>query len=177
MIHIEHLPCEFLVFPVIRGVFTWEHFDDAELLFEISNHQKIVRGGYRENILMSNEELSKYGKFVNPRKCTKEKLVSALHKMDTDSIDGCCLIQYDNILELVPSSNCLNACIQFKHWLLELCESCNCIEDVEHNIKYLHNDDIEMHYFCSKHFLYVISSLKPMENETIFQCLKRTLDD
>ena len=50
-------------------------------------------------------------------------------------------------------------------------------KDVEHNIKYLHNDDIEMHYFCSKHFLYVISSLKPMENETIFQCLKRTLDD
>lgn len=173
--NIEHLPSDISVFPVLRGIFIWEQTDDVTLLFEISNHKKILRGGYRENVLINNEELSKYGKFVNPRKCTKEKLISALDKMDTDSFDGCCLIQYDNTLELVPSYNCWYAFLQFKQWLLELCRISNCIEDVEYNIKELHKNDLEMHYFCSKHFLYVISSLRPMENETILQCLKRTL--
>jgi hypothetical protein len=173
MLRLEHIPSEFVVFPVLRGIFIWEQVDGATLLFEISNYQKILRGGYRDKILMSNVELSKYGKFVNPRKCTKEKLVSALNKMDTDSFDGCCIIQYDNTLEFVLSDNCVNACIQFNHWLIELCQFCECIEDVEHNIKDLHKDDLEMHYFCSKHFFYIISSLRPMENETILQCLER----
>ncbi len=174
---IEHIPSDISVFPVLRGIFIWEQIDDVNLMFEISNHKKILRGGYRENVLMNNEELSKYGKFVNPRKCTKEKLISALNKMDTDSFDGCCLIQYDNILEVVPSYNCWCAFLQFKQWLLELCQMSDCIEDVEYNIQYLHKNDTEMCYFCCKHYLYIITTLVQLEDETILQCLQRKLKE
>lgn len=173
--NLDHIPSDVFVFPVIRGIFIWEQLDDANILFEMSNHQKFLRGGYRGNVLMNNEELSKYGNFVTPRHFTKEKVLNALNKMDTDSFDGCCLIQYDNTLEIVPSYNCVRAFIQFKQWLLELCQICECIEDVEFNIQDLHKNDIEMCYFCCKHFLYVMYTLIPLENESILQCLKRTL--
>jgi len=166
------------VFPVIRGFFVWEYLDNGiSLLFEVSNHKKHLRAGYRGHTLINADELTKYGKIISPRKCTFEQLKNALDKMDQDSFDGCCLVQYENTLELISSYNCHCAFLQFKEWLLKICEFCNTIEEVETMIKELHKDDLEMCYFCSKHFLYVIYTLLPLEDESVLECLKRQLKE
>ena len=94
------------VFPVIRGFFVWEYIDNGiSLLFEVSNHKKHLRAGYRGHTLINADELTKYGKIISPRKCTFEQLKNALDKMDQDSFDGCCLVFIKDIIAILVYLN------------------------------------------------------------------------
>ena len=146
-----------VAYPVLQGTYVWEEFDGACLLFELKHMQKHLRLGFVKSRMMTDEELSKYGKVISPRACAIGAITKVLQKMDESSFDGCCLIRYGDQIEFVPSYKCHLASLQFMHWLQELLKTSD-LATVQDLIDSSKSQDCESHLFSCRHFLYFVQS-------------------
>lgn len=155
------------VYPILLGTYFWEFVDNSTiLLYEYCDGNKHLRCGFTNNVMLSDNELSKYGKFVLPRVCNSATIMKALKKLDENSINGCCIVKYSNSIEILPSFKCWITYIEFKNWLLNIALKCESFDNLHDIVENANLDNIDIHHFVCKHFLYILYKLRDFNGET-----------
>lgn len=147
------------VYPVIYGLYEWKYLEPGHyLLLENLENTVFVRSIYtNDKIEKDLNILNKYGKFISPRNTNSSTVVKALKKMDTERIDGVCLIMCDDTLMFVESYTCFCARTQFVSWILEIMPLFESIEDFQDLVEASNSDNIQ---FATKYMYYILNHYK-----------------
>jgi len=156
------------VYPAIRGMYCSQKYGEDIITFEIFQNQKYVRYGFDEfQKRIDNAKLCEYGKFISPRKCSISSLINALKKMDEDLyLDGCCLIEYDGIMEYIPSFNCSNCSFQFRHWLYDTVEFYDSFDEFQTLISNCSKNEFILQFAC-KYYFYLLQEYRINQEEIL----------
>lgn len=167
---------EIHVFPVIYGIYEWKYLEnETYLLVENSGTTVFVRSIYTNGKIEKDLNiLNKHGKFVAPRRTSSSNIVKALKKMDTERIDGVCLLLCDDTLIFSESYMCFCARTQFVSWMLETIPTCDTLENIQCLVEASDSNNIQ---FATKYFYYILNYFtNHIDEETWKQFLTMNLN-